>query len=86
MRVKKYIETIAHDDHRSIYGEKARVFTLKPKEQIPDLYSIIEYKEHQEATLDDEDRRIPSEEEDDDHIPVSMKVELCSILARIYLD
>ena len=52
MRVKKYIETIAHDDHRSIYGEKVRVFTLKPQEQIPDLYAIIQYKEFQEMNLE----------------------------------
>ena len=45
MRARKYIETIALTDHGSIYESRVRVYTLKPKEQIPDLYAIIEYKE-----------------------------------------
>ena len=53
MSAKKYIETIAHDDHDSIYKEKVHVFSLKPAEQIPDLYAIVAYKEHQEILLDE---------------------------------
>ena len=61
MRAKKYIETIAFEDHGSIFENKVMVYTLKPKEQIPDLMAIIEYKEHQNTFL----------EEDDDDIPVN---------------
>ena len=54
MTAKKYDEKIACRDHDSVYKKQVQVFTLKPKDQIPDLYTIIEYKEHQEASLDDD--------------------------------
>ena len=52
MTAKQYVETIAHDDHDSIFEKQVRVFTLKPKEQIPDLYEIIVYKEFQEMNFE----------------------------------
>ena len=54
MRARKYIETIALTDHGSIYESRVMVYTLKPKDQIPDLYAIIEYKEFQNASLEEE--------------------------------
>ena len=52
MTAKKNVETIAYDDLDSIYNDRVQVFTLKPKEQIPDLYSIIRYKEFQEMNFE----------------------------------
>ena len=72
MTKKQYLENICHDQHW-VPNNRVRVYKLKPQEQIPDLWAIIEYKEHQEASLE-ENRRISSEEEDDDK-PVWMKVE-----------
>ena len=52
MTAKKYVETIAYDDRGSIYNNRVQVFTLKPKEQIPDLWAIIQYKEFQEMNFE----------------------------------
>ena len=64
MSTKKYLDTIV-GDYEDISETKVRVYTLKPKEQIPDLYAIIEYQEHQAASLEAEE----AEEE-----PAKMKV------------
>ena len=67
MRARKYIETIAFEDHGSIFEDRVRVYTLKPKEQIPDLMAIIDYKEHQNASFEEE-------EDADDDKPVKGQV------------
>ena len=69
MTTRKYIQTIALTDHGSIYEFQVKVYTLKPQEQIPDLYAIIEYKEFQNASLVDDE-----EETADDDIPVKGQV------------
>ena len=55
MTTRKYIQTIALTNHGSIYESQAKVNSLKPKEKIPDIYAIIEYKEFQNASLEEEE-------------------------------
>ena len=63
-------------DHNEIYGNRfctqnqLRIYTLKPREQIPDLYAIIEYKAFNNNVNVDFDDEI-----DEDDIPVKQTVE-----------
>ena len=63
MRTRKYLETIALTDHGTISESQVKVYTLKPKDQIQDLYTIIEYKEFQNASLEEEAADEPVKDE-----------------------
>ena len=68
MTTKRYLETIAANDHcELIFESRVMVYRLKPKEQIQDLYAILAYTEHQSASLDDE------QDEDDEPSKVRVK-------------
>ena len=55
MTTNKYLRTIVANDHCGIiYEKQVTVYRLRPKEQIQDLYAIIEYKEHQNASSEEE--------------------------------
>lgn len=54
---------------RNVVKNQVRVYKLKPKEQIPDLYAIIEYKKFCENLIEEDE-----EDENEDDIPIKESV------------
>ena len=62
MRMKKYEQLIGDNYMTQASGQQVRVYTLKPRDQIPALYNIIDYLKHQKE-LDNENEEEETKEE-----------------------